>query len=141
LLLCDDAALPPVHCIRSFQLLTQSRATEVFRDVYFCVEGDARAVRIARMLVAQLGGRSFTVTSESKPLYHASAVRASGHVVALFDLAVTDAARVRSIYLRSSTRVATFVEQHSGKPSKQDSVKSVDRSLHARRSHNRSKNI
>jgi predicted short-subunit dehydrogenase-like oxidoreductase (DUF2520 family) len=62
---------------------------EVFRDVYFCVEGDASAVRIARMLVAQLGGRSFTIKPESKPLYHASAVMASGHVVALFDLAMT----------------------------------------------------
>jgi predicted short-subunit dehydrogenase-like oxidoreductase (DUF2520 family) len=61
---------------------------EVFRDVYFCVEGDARAIRVARMLVTQLGGRSFTIKPESKPLYHAAAVMTSGHVVALFDLAL-----------------------------------------------------
>jgi predicted short-subunit dehydrogenase-like oxidoreductase (DUF2520 family) len=62
---------------------------EVFRGVHFCVEGDARAVRVARMLVIQIGGRSFTIRPQSKPLYHAAAVMASGHTVALFDLALT----------------------------------------------------
>jgi predicted short-subunit dehydrogenase-like oxidoreductase (DUF2520 family) len=61
---------------------------EIFRDVHFCVEGNAQAVRIARILVTQLGGQSFTIKPESKPLYHAAAVMASGHVVALFDLAL-----------------------------------------------------
>jgi len=60
----------------------------VFRGVHFCVEGDGRAVRIARMLVTKLGGQSFTIRPESKPLYHAAAVMTAGHVVALFDLAV-----------------------------------------------------
>jgi predicted short-subunit dehydrogenase-like oxidoreductase (DUF2520 family) len=61
---------------------------EIFRDIYFCVEGDARAIRVARMLVSELGSRSFTIKPESKPLYHAAAVMTSGHVVALFDLAL-----------------------------------------------------
>ncbi len=61
---------------------------KIFRDVYFCIEGDARAIRVARMLATQLGGQSFTIKSESKPLYHAAAVMTSGHVVALFDLAM-----------------------------------------------------
>ena len=62
---------------------------KIFRDVHFCVEGDVKAVRLARMLVTQLGSSSFTIKSEAKPLYHAAAVMASGHVTALFDLAVT----------------------------------------------------
>jgi predicted short-subunit dehydrogenase-like oxidoreductase (DUF2520 family) len=61
---------------------------EIFRDVHFCLEGEVKAVRLARMLVTQLGGRSFTINSEAKPLYHAAAVMASGHVTALFDLAL-----------------------------------------------------
>jgi predicted short-subunit dehydrogenase-like oxidoreductase (DUF2520 family) len=86
---------------------------EVFRDVYFCVEGDARAIRVARMLVTQLGGRSFTIKPESKPLYHAAAVMTSGHVTALFDLALLmlgkcglstrEAQRVLLPLLRSTT--------------------------------------
>ena len=84
----------------------------IFRDVHFCVEGDAHAVRVARILVTQLGGQSFTIKSESKPLYHAAAVMTSGHVVALFDLAVAmlrqcglsarDARRVLLPLLRST---------------------------------------
>jgi len=85
----------------------------IFRGVYFCVEGDAHAVRLARTLVSQLSGRSFTIKSESKPLYHAAAVMTSGHVVALFDLALLmlrkcglssrDAQRVFMPLLRSTT--------------------------------------
>jgi predicted short-subunit dehydrogenase-like oxidoreductase (DUF2520 family) len=41
------------------------------------------------MLVAQVGGRSFTLNRDSKPLYHAAAVMTAGHVVALFDLALS----------------------------------------------------
>jgi predicted short-subunit dehydrogenase-like oxidoreductase (DUF2520 family) len=59
-----------------------------FRGVHFCVEGDRDAVRVARMVIAQLGGRSFTIKPESKPLYHAAAVMTSGHTVALFDFAL-----------------------------------------------------
>ena len=86
---------------------------KIFRDVHFCVEGDARAIRLARTLVAQVGGRSFSIKSESKPLYHAAAVMTSGHVVALFDFAVMmlrecglsqrEAQRVLLPLLRSTT--------------------------------------
>ena len=55
---------------------------------HFCVEGDGAAVRIARSLVKELRGHSFTISSETKPLYHAAATVSSGHVTALFDLAI-----------------------------------------------------
>ena len=63
-------------------------AQDRFPDAHFCVEGDRAAVRIARSLVKDLGGHSFTISSEAKPLYHAAATVSSGHVTALFDLAV-----------------------------------------------------
>ena len=44
-------------------------------------------MRVARALVRNLGGQSFSIDSESKALYHAAAVMASGHLVALFDIA------------------------------------------------------
>lgn len=59
-----------------------------FRDVYFCVEGDAEAVQIAEKIVNDLGGRPFSIASEYKALYHASAVTACGHLVALIDVAI-----------------------------------------------------
>jgi predicted short-subunit dehydrogenase-like oxidoreductase (DUF2520 family) len=55
---------------------------------FYSVEGDAAAVRVARGIVKALEGRSFPIPSNRKPLYHAAAVMTSGHVVALFDLAI-----------------------------------------------------
>ena len=63
-------------------------AQDGFLAAHFCVEGDRAAARIARSLVKDLGGHSFTISSEAKPLYHAAATVSSGHVAALFDLAI-----------------------------------------------------
>lgn len=61
---------------------------ENLRGAFYSVEGDAGALRSARAIVRALKGKSFVVPSHSKPLYHAAAVMASGHVVALFELAL-----------------------------------------------------
>ncbi|HYH84150.1 MAG TPA: DUF2520 domain-containing protein [Pyrinomonadaceae bacterium] len=66
---------------------------ESLRRAFYCVEGDGRAVRVARRVVRDLGGRSFSVRSEDKALYHAAAVMTAGHTVALFDIAVRLLAR------------------------------------------------
>ncbi len=58
------------------------------RTAFFCVEGDQRAVRVARAVVRALGAQSFSIDAQYKPLYHAAAVTSSGFVVALFDVAV-----------------------------------------------------
>lgn len=58
------------------------------QGAFYCVEGDATATRVARAMVRELNGQSFHIHSNSKPLYHAAAVMASGHVVALFQLAM-----------------------------------------------------
>lgn len=59
-----------------------------FPGAYFCVEGDPDAVPIAERIVSDLGGISFTIATQYKTLYHAAAVMACGHLVALFDSAV-----------------------------------------------------
>jgi predicted short-subunit dehydrogenase-like oxidoreductase (DUF2520 family) len=53
----------------------------------FCIEGDARALKVARSIVNDFRGHSFSIPSDKKSLYHAAAVMSAGHVVALFDLA------------------------------------------------------
>lgn len=60
---------------------------ESLRRAFYCVEGDARAVRAARRVVRDLGGETFTIDPDDKALYHAAAVMSAGHVVALFDVA------------------------------------------------------
>lgn len=59
-----------------------------FADAYFCVEGDDEAVATAEKIIGKLGGKSFSVAAEYKTLYHASAVTACGHLVALVDAAI-----------------------------------------------------
>jgi predicted short-subunit dehydrogenase-like oxidoreductase (DUF2520 family) len=61
---------------------------EALRNAYWCIEGDAMATRLARRIVRDLGARSFSIQSKDKPLYHAAAVMTSGHVTALFDIAL-----------------------------------------------------
>lgn len=57
------------------------------KEAFYCVEGESRAVRVARRIVRDLGAQSFNVSKRDKALYHASAVMASGHLTALFDIA------------------------------------------------------
>jgi predicted short-subunit dehydrogenase-like oxidoreductase (DUF2520 family) len=60
---------------------------EALRGAFYCVEGDAAARAFAKRIVQDLNGTAFTIKPESKALYHAAAVMASPHLVALFDLA------------------------------------------------------
>jgi predicted short-subunit dehydrogenase-like oxidoreductase (DUF2520 family) len=60
---------------------------KALHGAFFCLEGDKAALKLAGKIVSDLGGTSFSIRPENKALYHAAAVMASGHVVALFDLA------------------------------------------------------
>ncbi|MBA3767060.1 MAG: DUF2520 domain-containing protein, partial [Acidobacteria bacterium] len=66
---------------------------ERLRGAYYCIEGEGSAVRVARKVVRDLEGHSFSINSRDKALYHAAAVMASGHMVALFDIALEMLAR------------------------------------------------
>jgi len=74
--------------------VSETRAgAQSLRRAFYCVEGDATAVRAARRVVRSLGGQSFTIESRNKALYHASALITAGHTVALFDIASSMLAR------------------------------------------------
>jgi len=64
------------------------RSADLISGAFFCIEGSSNAVTAADVVVSALGGRSFTIATAFKPLYHAAAVLASGHIVALFETAV-----------------------------------------------------
>ena len=69
-------------------LISVSSANDSIEGAFWSVEGDRRAVRLAKMLVRDLGGTSFSIRTADKPLYHAAAVMTSGNVTALFDVAL-----------------------------------------------------
>jgi predicted short-subunit dehydrogenase-like oxidoreductase (DUF2520 family) len=61
---------------------------ERFKSAYFCLEGEPEAVAGANEIVAALDGKSFSIETKYKTLYHASAVTACGHLVAVIDAAI-----------------------------------------------------
>ena len=69
-------------------LLSVSDSHAAISGAFWSVEGDAAAVRLAKTLVRDLGGTSFSIRTADKPLYHAAAVMTSGNVTALFDVAL-----------------------------------------------------
>ena len=69
-------------------LMSVSAAGASLRGAFWSVEGDRSALRLGKEIVRDLEGKSFSIRSEDKPLYHAAAVMVSGNVVALFDVAL-----------------------------------------------------
>jgi predicted short-subunit dehydrogenase-like oxidoreductase (DUF2520 family) len=59
-----------------------------FKGSYFCVEGSDEARSFGADIVKAVGGVPFELDTRFKTLYHAAAVTACGHVVALFDASV-----------------------------------------------------
>lgn len=80
---CYTASIHPLISVSD--ALTGSGS---FEGAFFCLEGDRKALVVAKKIVSELGGTSFSIRTEDKPLYHAAAVISAGHVVALFQTAV-----------------------------------------------------
>jgi predicted short-subunit dehydrogenase-like oxidoreductase (DUF2520 family) len=73
------AALGSLHPLQTIS--EPERAPERLRGAWAAVEGMPRAVAAAEGLARELGLRPFRVSSNAKPIYHASAVFASNYFV------------------------------------------------------------
>ncbi len=73
------ARVASVHPMMTF---VRSAVPEM-AGISFAVEGDAGAVRMARSIVEDLGGRSFVIKKQNKVLYHVFGSFASPMVIAL----------------------------------------------------------
>jgi predicted short-subunit dehydrogenase-like oxidoreductase (DUF2520 family) len=74
------------HPLQSFTSPDHSLA--LIRKTYFCIEGDAKARRVARRFVKLIGAHAFEIKTEMKNLYHAAAVLSSGGVTTLLSMAL-----------------------------------------------------
>lgn len=82
----SGAALGSFHPLQAFA--TEQEGAELLRGVPAVVEGDARAVLVAKELAAALGmGLALELSPGGKASYHAAAVVASNYLVVLADLA------------------------------------------------------
>lgn len=75
------ASVASMHPLSSFP--DAATGSTRFKGVSFCLEGERSAVVVAEEIASALGGETFTIASEAKALYHAAAVMACGHLVAL----------------------------------------------------------
>jgi len=82
----DAGAVGSIHPLVSVS--DSFLGAERFRDVFFCLEGDRQAAALAEKIVGDLQGKSFTVETRFKTLYHAAALTAAGHLTALVSIAV-----------------------------------------------------
>jgi predicted short-subunit dehydrogenase-like oxidoreductase (DUF2520 family) len=80
---CKIASLHPLVSISEAKI-----GKARFAGSYFCLEGDEEAVSVGKAIVKDLQGVAFSINTKNKPLYHASAVMACGHLVALFSIAI-----------------------------------------------------
>jgi len=76
-----------VHPNQSFP--RKLKEANAFRGVYFALEGGEQARALAEKIVRDLGGHSFVIRAEDKPVYHAACSVASNFFVALLDVAVS----------------------------------------------------
>jgi predicted short-subunit dehydrogenase-like oxidoreductase (DUF2520 family) len=59
-----------------------------FAGVYFALEGGPKALALGRRLVKELGGKSFVIAADDKPLFHAACVFVSNLADATIDAGV-----------------------------------------------------
>jgi len=81
----NGAHIGSMHPLQSFASI--KKEANPFQGIIAAVEGEDRAVDAARQIAADLGATPYTIRTQAKMLYHASAVVASNYLVALVGLA------------------------------------------------------
>jgi len=80
----SGAVTASLHPVQSFP--KKSRNPGLFKHIYFGIEGDEEALPLAKILVKKLGGRSFILEPDDKPLYHTACTIASNYLTVLMGL-------------------------------------------------------
>lgn len=89
------ASCASFHPVQSFS--RKNTPTAHFKNITIGLEGDAKAVRIARNIAQKFGARPLLIKARDKVLYHAADSMASNLFVSLFDMAC---ALLRSIRIQ-----------------------------------------
>ena len=89
------AYIGSIHPLQSLADLKE--AVKRLSGSYFCIEGDKRALNVAKKIVSDLQGRYLTVQVDRKALYHAGAAVVSNFLVSTihFGLELNEAAGIK----------------------------------------------
>ncbi len=77
-----------IASIHPLAAIDPAEGDDALRGAFYCIEGQKVAVSFAKSIARDLGGKPIIIKPDKKALYHAGALMASPHLVALFDLAV-----------------------------------------------------
>jgi predicted short-subunit dehydrogenase-like oxidoreductase (DUF2520 family) len=77
------AATGSLHPMQTFS----GRNTPKLIGTIFAVEGEPKARQVARSIARSLGGAPIDIDRKNKPAYHAAAILAAGHTLALLEAA------------------------------------------------------
>lgn len=75
----EGAAVGSMHPLQSFSGVS----VPSLEGRVFAVDGDTKAIRVARQMARALGGSPVRIPGEKKTLYHAAAAMAAGHILAV----------------------------------------------------------
>ncbi len=76
-----------IHPIQSFP--KKRTPVEQFKNIYFGIEGSEKALESSKKIISDLGGKSITIQTENKPLYHTACTFASNLFITLINTAQT----------------------------------------------------
>ncbi len=82
------AATGSIHPLQAFAPFTEGQASP-FKGINMSIEGADEAVALGKEIVNSLRANSFTIPTEAKVIYHASAVVASNYLVTLEHFALS----------------------------------------------------
>ncbi len=78
----SGASTGSIHPLQAFAPYEEGQDSP-FKGINISIEGDAKAVEVGKEIVNALKANSFTIPTEAKTVYHASAVVASNYLVTL----------------------------------------------------------
>ncbi len=78
----NGASIASIHPLQAFAPYEKGQSSQ-FKGINISIEGDKIAVELGKTIVAALSANAFTIPTEAKTLYHASAVVASNYLVTL----------------------------------------------------------
>lgn len=107
------ASLASVHPLMTFPRRTASRSARPISlaGIPFAIEGEARALRVARTLLRALEGEPFPLPAAGKPLYHAFGAFASPLLAALLTAAAHTAQAAGCTPRQATQRMRPIVQQ------------------------------
>jgi predicted short-subunit dehydrogenase-like oxidoreductase (DUF2520 family) len=90
------ASFSPLQTFSEYSTENENTSPGLFKDIYFLVEGDPEAVKLAESIASDLGAHVILVDKKEKIDYHIAAVCASNFLISILKLSENQLKKVNS---------------------------------------------